>query len=64
MLMSGLLYTALLSVRLQETTVRCDKLWSLTPIVYAWIIADYGGYSPRLVLIDGFGSVMGIQTDL
>lgn len=28
-----------------------DKLWSLAPIVYAWVVADYGAYSPRLVLM-------------
>lgn len=28
-----------------------DKLWSLVPIAYAWIVAYYGDYSPRLVLM-------------
>ena len=41
-----------------------DKLWSLIPIVYAWIIADYGGYSPRLVLMTALVALVGIQTDL
>lgn len=38
-----------------------DKLWSLTPIVYAWIIADYGGYSPRLVLMTTLVALWGIR---
>ena len=25
-----------------------DKLWSILPIVYVWVAADYGNYSPRL----------------
>ena len=38
-----------------------DKLWSLIPIVYAWIIADYGGYSPRLVLMTTLVALWGIR---
>jgi steroid 5-alpha reductase family enzyme len=28
-----------------------DKLWSVIPLVYAWIIAIKGGFEPRLVLM-------------
>jgi steroid 5-alpha reductase family enzyme len=28
-----------------------DRLWSLLPIVYAWVIAGHGGFSPRLLLM-------------
>ena len=28
-----------------------DKLWSLLPIAYTWVIAGYGDFKPRLVLI-------------
>lgn len=38
-----------------------DKLWSLIPIVYAWIIADYGGYSPRLVIMMTLVALWGIR---
>lgn len=38
-----------------------DKLWSLIPIVYAWIIADYGGYSPRLVLMMTLVALWGLR---
>ena len=38
-----------------------DKLWSLIPIVYAWIIADYGGYSPRLVIMTALVALWGIR---
>lgn len=38
-----------------------DKLWSLIPIVYAWIIADYGGYSPRLVLMTALVALWGFR---
>lgn len=38
-----------------------DKLWSLIPIVYAWIIADYGGYSPRLTLMTVLVALWGFR---
>jgi len=28
-----------------------DKLWSLLPIAYVWVMADYGDYSPRMMLM-------------
>lgn len=28
-----------------------DKLWSILPIVYVWIVAYYGDFAPRLILM-------------
>jgi len=28
-----------------------DKLWSILPIVYAWVVTVYAGYTPRLVVM-------------
>lgn len=36
---------------LTNNVSQVDKLWSLIPIAYAWIVAAYGDYSPRLVLM-------------
>ncbi len=38
-----------------------DKLWSLIPIVYAWVIADYGGYTPRLILMTVLVAIWGFR---
>lgn len=38
-----------------------DKLWSLLPIAYTWIIAGRGGFSARLVLFAGIVTVWGIR---
>lgn len=38
-----------------------DKLWSLLPIAYVWIMADAGGYSPRLILMALLVTVWGIR---
>ncbi len=38
-----------------------DKLWSLLPIVYAWIVAYYGDYSLRLVVMAILVSLWGLR---
>jgi len=38
-----------------------DKLWSLIPIAYVWIIAAYGDYSPRLILMTVLVAIWGIR---
>jgi len=38
-----------------------DKIWSIMPIVYAWLVADYGDYSPRLVLMSILVTIWGIR---
>jgi steroid 5-alpha reductase family enzyme len=38
-----------------------DKLWSLLPIAYTWMVADAGGYSARLVLMAMLATIWGIR---
>lgn len=38
-----------------------DKLWSLLPIIYVWVVADYGHYAPRLVLMAVLVTIWGIR---
>ena len=38
-----------------------DKLWSLLPIAYAWIIAARGGMSPRLVVMALLATLWGAR---
>jgi len=38
-----------------------DKLWSLTPILYVWIIAGRGGMKPRLLLFALIVTLWGIR---
>ena len=38
-----------------------DKLWSLLPIAYTWIIAAKGGMSPRLVVMAVLATLWGIR---
>lgn len=38
-----------------------DKLWSLVPIPYVWIIAAYGDYAPRLILMTVLVAIWGLR---
>lgn len=38
-----------------------DKLWSVIPLGYAWIIAYYGDFSPRMLLMASLISLWGIR---
>ena len=38
-----------------------DKLWSLVPIVYLWIIACYGDFSWRLVIMSSLVTAWGLR---
>lgn len=38
-----------------------DKLWSILPVIYMWILAAYGDFSPRMVLMTVLVSVWGIR---
>jgi steroid 5-alpha reductase family enzyme len=38
-----------------------DKLWSIIPLVFIWIIAFEGGLTPKLLLMAGIATVWGIR---
>lgn len=38
-----------------------DKLWSLAPIIYVWVVAHYGDYTPRLVLMAILATAWGVR---
>lgn len=38
-----------------------DKIWSLAPIAYAWIVAWYGGFSLRLIVMSTLVTIWGCR---
>jgi steroid 5-alpha reductase family enzyme len=38
-----------------------DKIWSLIPIAYTWVIADYGNYSIRLIIMSILVTLWGVR---
>jgi steroid 5-alpha reductase family enzyme len=46
---------------LTNNNSQVDKLWSLLPVAYAWIVADYSDYAPRLVVMSTLVTLWGIR---
>jgi steroid 5-alpha reductase family enzyme len=46
---------------LTDNKSQVDKLWSLIPLAYAWVIADFGNYSPRLILMSVLVTIWGLR---
>jgi steroid 5-alpha reductase family enzyme len=47
-----------------EITGNCsqvDKLWSILPVVYIWVVAAGGDFSPRLVLMGVLATLWGVR---
>lgn len=38
-----------------------DKLWSLLPIAYVWVVAHYGSYTPRLIIMAVLVTLWGLR---
>jgi steroid 5-alpha reductase family enzyme len=38
-----------------------DKLWSILPIIYVWVVAAYGNFTPRLLIMAFIVSFWGIR---
>ena len=50
-----------LAGELTQNYSQVDKLWSILPVVYVWVIAFYGDYSPRLLLMGILTTVWGVR---
>lgn len=46
---------------LTHNNSQVDKLWSLIPIVYAWVITVYGDFNPRLILMSVLVTLWGAR---
>lgn len=46
---------------LSNNNSQVDKLWSILPIAYVWVVADYGDYTPRLVLMSMLVTFWGVR---
>lgn len=49
---------------LSSNNSQVDKLWSLLPIAYVWIVAGYGDFTPRLVIMALLVSIWGIRLSI
>jgi steroid 5-alpha reductase family enzyme len=57
----GVMVYCFVAGELTDNKSQVDKLWSLIPIAYVWIIASYGEYSIRLLIMVVLVAVWGIR---
>jgi steroid 5-alpha reductase family enzyme len=57
----GVISYSFIAGELTNNNSQTDKLWSIIPIVYVWIVANYGNYSPRLILMSTLVTIWGIR---
>ena len=60
-IMLGFATYCFLAGELTGNVSQVDKLWSITPVVYAWFFAAAGDWSPRLVLMAVMVTVWGVR---
>ena len=59
-----MLLVALLCFAVGELTgnvSQVDKLWSIVPVVYAWILTGHAGWEPRMVLMSLLATIWGVR---
>lgn len=59
--MLGVALTCFIVSELTSNTSQVDKLWSLLPILYTWLLAAQSGYLDRLVLMAVLATVWGLR---
>jgi len=57
----GVMVYCFVAGELTDNKSQVDKLWSIIPIAYVWIIASYGEYSIRLLIMVVLVAVWGIR---
>lgn len=46
---------------LTRNNSQVDKYWSILPIIYAWVMAYYGDFSPRMILMASLVTAWGVR---
>jgi steroid 5-alpha reductase family enzyme len=46
---------------LSNNNSQVDKLWSIVPIAYVWVVAGYGDFAPRLVMMSILPTIWGVR---
>jgi len=57
----GVIVYCFVAGELTDNKSQVDKLWSIIPIAYVWIIASYGDYSIRLLIMAVLVALWGIR---
>jgi len=60
-ILAGVIAYAFIVGEITRNNSQIDKLWSLLPILYTWIVAGYGNFTPRLVIMSLLVTIWGLR---
>lgn len=60
-LMVGIALVCFVVGEITGNVSQTDKLWSITPVIYAWFIAAKSGMDPRMVLMSVLATIWGVR---
>jgi steroid 5-alpha reductase family enzyme len=61
LLMLGIALLCFVVGEITKNVSQVDKLWSIVPVLYSWVITVDGGYQPRMVLMSSLATIWGIR---
>lgn len=61
LMMAVVIAYSFIAGELTRNNSQVDKLWSLIPIAYTWVVAGYGNFSSRLVLMSVMVTIWGAR---
>jgi len=61
LIMGGVILYSFLAGEFANNNSQVDKLWSILPVVYCWVIAAYGDFGPRLMLMSILVTLWGVR---
>lgn len=61
LLMLGVAGLCFVVGELTRNVSQVDKLWSIVPVLYSWVITVEGGYQPRMVLMSALATIWGVR---
>jgi len=60
-IVSGVALYCFLVGEITHNNSQVDKFWSILPVIYVWIVAGYGHFTPRLVIMAVLVTLWGIR---
>lgn len=60
-LMFGIAITCFVVSELTRNYSQVDKLWSIVPILYVWVVAAQSDYSPRILVMASLVTIWGLR---
>lgn len=62
--LGGSIFLTFIVGEITRNNSQVDKIWSILPVIYAWIVAYYGDFSTRLVVMSVLVTIWGLRLSI